>query len=338
MKLGFIGFGPQAKENIIPCCQLISGVEIAGICEKDAHRRRQAQERFRLDCGYSDYRQMIDDLHPDAVIAACYPDDHYEIARFCLDRSIPVFVEKPPAPSSRHLEELITLARRKRTTTGVGMNFRFAAVSTRLKALASGQLSSISLRHYCNKPTDPFWNYASTLRSFLHAQTIHSLDFLIDLCGPVDELAVFGGDEASVIDMTVMVTFANGQHASLITANTSPHFVFDFDAVCSDGRHISSSALWHMGVTEVGKVYANEEEKRWSEHWAPSPLDSGYQRSGYAGQMAEFLAAVEEGRESRISFASVAETYRCLDQIESQVAGRRYIPKPAMHSLTREAV
>lgn len=320
MKLGFVGFGAQAQQNIVPSCQILPGVDIAAICDHNETRRAEARRWLRFDAVFSDYRQMIEECDLDALIVACYPTEHCQIATYALERRLPVFVEKPPAPSSQHLRAMIELAAREGCTTGVGMNFRYASVTRRMKSLIGGELDSITLRHFCNKPTQPFWNHTSLVKSFLYSQSIHSIDFLIDLCGPVRNISVFGNRRDSMIVMTIVLSFESGANASLVTSNTSPHFVFDFDAICMGSRHISSSALWQLGVSDVGKTYAHEETKRWSDSWAHSPLDSGFERSGYAGQMTEFLNAVREQRDSAISFASILETYRCLDEIELQMA------------------
>lgn len=319
MKVGFVGYGAQAQENLVPCCQTLPGVEVAAVCDGRADRRAEARRILAIDRIYADHQTMLDACALDALVVACYPTDHHAIAMAAMERGLPVFVEKPPAPSSAHLRSMIELAARTGCVTGVGMNFRFAAVTRRLKMLAADGLESMTLRHFCNKPVQPIWNETGLLRSFLYAQTIHSVDFLIDLFGPVGEVTVFGEMRGASIIMTVVLCFRNGGNASLITSNTCPHFVFDFDAICRNMRHVSSSSLWSLGVTEVGKPYQDGETKRWSDHWAHSPLDSGFVRSGYAGQMGEFFAAIRERRASSISFASLAETYRCLDSIEAQM-------------------
>ncbi|MGE6786183.1 Gfo/Idh/MocA family protein [Ensifer adhaerens] len=325
IKLGFVGYGAQAQEILVPCCQTLLGAEIHAICDYDADRQGDAGRLLPPHRIFGDYRHMIETCELDALIVACYPNEHYQIANHAIERRLPVFVEKPPAPSSLHLRSLIEHAERRSCTTGVGMNFRYASVTQRLKSLASGPLHSITLRHFCNKPTVPLWNQNELLGSFLYAQSIHSIDFLIDLCGPVADVSVFGDCDGSIVVMTVILRFSSGATASLVTSNTSPHFVFDFDAICTGGRHITGKTLWEIGVTEVGKTYAGEETKRWSEHWAHSPLESGFTRTGYAGQLTEFLDAVREKRESAISFRSVLETYRCLDEIEAQAKSQDLI-------------
>lgn len=316
MKIAFIGFGAQALENIIPCCQIIPGVEVAAICDVNPQRRSEAEKIFGAKSVYSSHQTMMDKVRPDAVVAACYPSDHYQIALDAIDRRIPVFIEKPPVPSYSHLKHLVNRALTEGVTTGVGMNFRFAEVTTRLQRISDNQIDMITLRQFANKPTTPLWDYTSLVKSFLHAMTIHGLDFLIHLCGPVESLDVVNKIDDQML-FTVLLKFKGGAHASLISGNTTPHFVFDFDAVCRGNIHVSSSALWEMKIAETGKRYLEGESKKWTDSWSPSPLSSGFQRSGYMGQFIDFITAIRENRESSSSFESMLETYRCMDEIEA---------------------
>lgn len=320
MRVGFVGYGSQSQENLIPCCRTLPAIDIAAVCDKSEVRRSEAASVFGEDKVYSNFSSMIDRCHLDAVVVACYPDDHYHIAMQAMDKRLPIFIEKPPAPSSLHLSNMIDMAERSQCTTGVGMNFRYATVTRRLKGIAPDGIDSICLRHFCNKPTGPLWGNHGLLKSFLYAQTIHSVDFLIYLLGPVSDVAVVGDVRESALAMTVSIQFVNGASATLVTSNSCPHFVFDFDAIAIGSKLISSSALWNLQVSEIGKTYINGEAKRWSDTWAHSPLESGFMRSGYAGQMIDFFAAVAAGRQSTSSFASLVETYRCLDAIEAQLS------------------
>ena len=63
-------------------------------------------------------------------------------------RGIPVFIEKPLAPSSGHVDRLVDLAEQQGCSTGVGMNFRFAEVTRRLASVAEGEINAITLRQH----------------------------------------------------------------------------------------------------------------------------------------------------------------------------------------------
>ncbi len=319
MKFGFVGFGAQTRENLLPACRTLFGVEVAAICDRDAMKRREAAALFGFDASriFSNHREMMDRCELDAVIAACYPSDHYIIACDAIEREIPVFLEKPIAPSTRQLEDLIARAARKNVVTAAGMNFRFADVTRRLSELADGRFNMITLRQLANKPSTKLWDYPDLLRSFLHAQTIHGLDLLIHLCGAVRDLYVVNNNFEERVVFTTILEFESGAHGSLITGNTAPHFVFDFDAICRDRVYVTGRSLWDMTVCELGKSYAGGETKKWRDSWAPSPLSSGFERDGYTGELEDFISAIRADKsDSATAFSTMRETYRCLDLIE----------------------
>ncbi|MBD8555173.1 Gfo/Idh/MocA family oxidoreductase [Rhizobium sp. CFBP 8762] len=332
MKIGFIGFGAHMREYLLPTWRTFFGVEIAGICDIDPRKRQEAVALcgIRNDIVFDDYRAMMDTTKPDAIVAACYPNEHFRIARESIERSIPVFIEKPLASTMAQVEDLIEQAARKNIVTAVGMNFRFAEVTKRLSEIAGGHFNTISLRQLANKPAGCLWDYTSPLKSFLHAQTIHGLDMLIYLCGPVDKLDVVHDNHGDCIIFTTVMRFSSGAHGSLITSNTSPHFVFDFDAICRDTVHVTARSMWDITVSEIGKTYVNGEQKKWRDSWTPSPLASGFDRSGFRGEIEDFIATIRANRGasgSSTAFATLHETFRCLEEIEAQCQSNPTIVK-----------
>lgn len=321
MKIAFIGFGAQARENLIPACSTLFGVEIAAICDSDPAKCLEAAALFNFDTSriFNDHCEMMDRCKPDAVVVACYPTEHFRITCDAIARGIPVFVEKPVASSSEQVIHLAELAARKGVITGTGMNFRFAEVTGRIKQIAGDNIQMISLRQMANKPVGTLWDYDSVLRSFLHAQTIHGLDLLIHLSGPVKRLSVANNSHGEKIMFSVLMEFTSGAHGTLITSNMSPHFTFDLDVLAQDKLHIKSSGLNTISVAEVDKTYIQGENKRWCDIWAASPLSSGYSRAGYTGELLDFISAIQQGnKDSQTAISTLIETYRCMDAIEKQ--------------------
>ncbi|WCG83753.1 Gfo/Idh/MocA family oxidoreductase [Pectobacterium sp. A5351] len=321
MKIGFVGFGAQARENLIPACNALFGVEIAAICDTDPAKCLEAATLFKFDEEkiFSNHCEMMDKCKLDAVIVACYPSAHYRIAYDAIERGIPVLLEKPVAASSEDVIRLAEMAKRKGVITGSGMNFRFADVTERIKQIYNDKIQMISLRQMANKPVSVLWDYNSVLKSFLHAQTIHGLDLLIHLCGSVKKLSVADNSSDGNIIFSVLLEFVNGAHGTLITSNTSPHFTFDLDVLADDRLHIKSTSLSTISVADMDKTYLKGERKRWCDTWAVSPLSSGYSRAGYTGEILDFINAIQSGdRDSKTALSTLIETYRCMDAIEEQ--------------------
>ena len=68
---------------------------------------------------YSDYRQYLDlDEGCDAVTIAAPIPYHFEIATRCIELDIPIYLEKPPVPLLRQLENLVALDKNRRVSVG----------------------------------------------------------------------------------------------------------------------------------------------------------------------------------------------------------------------------
>lgn len=68
---------------------------------------------------YPDYQRFLDlDEGCDAVTIAAPIPYHYEIATRCIERDIPIYLEKPPVPLLRQLDTLVELDRNRRVFVG----------------------------------------------------------------------------------------------------------------------------------------------------------------------------------------------------------------------------
>jgi len=54
----------------------------------------------------------------------------------------------------------------------------------------------------------------------------------------------------------------------------------------------------------------------WSQQWRPSPLDTGYDRIGFLGELAAFTAAASAGEPFRPALADLLPTYDLIDALE----------------------
>ena len=55
---------------------------------------------------FTDYKEMIEKTHPDAVIVCTPPNFHYEVCRFACEKRISVFCEKPFTVSPNDAKQL----------------------------------------------------------------------------------------------------------------------------------------------------------------------------------------------------------------------------------------
>jgi UDP-N-acetylglucosamine 3-dehydrogenase len=124
-------------------------VQLVGIADAHEPTLRRAMARFHVP-GYSDYRQLIEQTHPDLVSVVVPTHLHYEVASYALDRGINVLVEKPMTSSVDEALALISLANSRHASIAVGHIERFnpavIAVKQRLLAGELGQVFHLRAR------------------------------------------------------------------------------------------------------------------------------------------------------------------------------------------------
>jgi phthalate 4,5-cis-dihydrodiol dehydrogenase len=321
IRVGLAGIGAQTKENLLPSLLQIPDVQIVAACDVDFERAQTMRSYVRDIQVFKDVGTMLDCMGLDALVLACPPQAHRDISLMAIERGVNVFVEKPPCFTLAELKDMIDAAARKKVVTGVGLNFRVARPVQQLRKIAAsdsfGRVAHVQINHYANKPRAPMWGHPSTLRSFLLAQTIHSIDLttvfgkdgVTDVHSSVQEAA---GAMLARIDMT----FSSGRTASILTGSMFPYFEFDMKVISEKSSMITLDNLWNMTLHEAEiatRVVGGD--KRWRNSWQPSPLDSGYVRSGYSGELTGFFNAIRAGTSFEADFLSMIPTYQVIEQV-----------------------
>ncbi|GFM53300.1 Gfo/Idh/MocA family protein [Pseudomonas capsici] len=321
LRVGIVGLGAQMQENLLPTLLQMPDIRIVAVCDSDRTRAEQIN-RFVSNVMITDnFDEMLASARLDAVVMACPPQAHRDLSFKAMAKGVHVFVEKPPCFTLDELEELITASKDAKVITGVGMNFKFAKPMQQLRKMTSteqfGQTVHVQLNHYASKPTSPLWGLDSTLRSFLLAQAIHTIDLGV----------TFGGGELRDIESRVQrhgdsllvsleLQFTTGASVSLLSGTLFPYFEFDMKIVSSNSMMVELNNLWNITMHEPEHgTSATGTAKRWRGAWQPGPLDSGYERSGYFGELEKFFHAVRTNTAFEASFESLRPTYKVIESI-----------------------
>lgn len=99
---------------------------------------------------FADYRQMIDELRPQAVIVSSPVTLHEQMCLHALDRGCHVLVEKPLSNSIESCRRIMERAKEQGLSLGVGFNHRFyPAIQYLVQMLRDGTIGAIDhLRIY----------------------------------------------------------------------------------------------------------------------------------------------------------------------------------------------
>lgn len=321
IRVGLVGIGAQTKENLLPSLLQIPDIQIVAGCDLSLERAETLRSYVRDVQVFKDVGTMLGCMGLDALVLACPPQAHRDIALMAIERGVHVFVEKPPCFNLAELKELIDASLRKKVVTAVGLNFRFARPIQQIRKIAEsekfGKAVHVQINHYANKPRAPIWGLDSTLRSFLLAQTIHSIDLT----------TAFGKDEVTDVQSTIQhengamlvrinVTFSSGRTASILTGSMFPYFELEMKVVGSSSSMLTLDNLWNMTLHDADVASrVSGGDKRWRNSLQPSPLDSGYVRTGYLGELTGFFNAIRTGTSFEADFQSMLPTYQIIEQV-----------------------
>lgn len=133
IKAGVVGLG---KMGISHCSILNAhpGVEMVGACDTSKFIRWMLGKYSDLPV-FGDYKKMINDQKPDCVFVATPTSTHVEIAKYCLEKGISVFLEKPCCLQYGDTVVLRDLAREKNLLIQVGYHNRYLGTFNEVRKL-----------------------------------------------------------------------------------------------------------------------------------------------------------------------------------------------------------
>ena len=284
-----VGAGNLSTRRIYPNIGAAGGV-LVGVCDLDVSK---AERNARLWGGavYSDLERMLDAERPDGVIICIGPEAHAELAPRVLRRGVPVYTEKPPAPSAAGALAVARVARETGVLCTTAFKKRYCQAYSRarewLDKYPPEDLYSLSLdyasRQYAND---------TPRRSFLLDFAIHGIDLVGYLFGDAESVFAFsrGGDAYAV-----SVRFANGAVGSL-NLNCGRSFVVPTEEVEITVRGgnfmtIHNSSCWR--ITE------KERPVEWREPPTFTSAGDSGNDTGHLAELVDFFAAIREGRTTR---------------------------------------
>lgn len=148
MKYALIGCGRISKNHIVAAKK--NNLEIVAVCDVIPSNMEHVLELNNLEKNsdikrYTDYKQMIQETHPQLVSIATESGKHANIALYCIDNNINVIIEKPMAMNLNDADEIIKRSKENNIKVAACHQNRFnVAVQKMRKALDSGRFGKIS--------------------------------------------------------------------------------------------------------------------------------------------------------------------------------------------------
>ena len=129
IKTCFIGCGHHATWTLYPCLQFYPELDLAAVCDLDAERSENTARQFGAEKAYTDFTKMLDEQKPEALMCCGGPALHAKVIHEAIVRHIPLFIEKPPAPTAQETKVLADLALQSNSLVVVAFMRRFASLT-----------------------------------------------------------------------------------------------------------------------------------------------------------------------------------------------------------------
>lgn len=247
IRLGLVGAGMIGRRH----AQLIAadaGLELAGVADPSDAGRAVARQHGADH--YDDHQALIDRAPLDGVVIAAPNQLHARIGLACIERGLPLLVEKPIADSFEAGAALVAAAERRGLPLMVGHHRRFHAMVEATHALLAerriGELVAVSALWGVRKPDDYFeaaWRRSEGGGPVL-LNLIHDIDCLRHFAGEIEEVQAITSNARrrfEVEDTAVaLLRFANGALGTITLTDCAPS-PWGWEAGSNDNPGIAGS-------------------------------------------------------------------------------------------------
>lgn len=222
LRIALIGAGVMGRQHH-QHLQTLAEAQLCAIADPGPQA-----EAFAAECGvayFADYRQMLDEARPEAVIIANPNALHVSTALDCLAAGVPVLLEKPVGVHLDEVRELVAACERTGVPVLVGHHRRHNPLIARARELieqgALGRLTTVTALWQVQKPDSYYdipWRREAGAGMLL-TNLIHDLDLLRHLCGEVRQVQAITSNAvrgfANEDSAAVLLQFDNGALGSL---------------------------------------------------------------------------------------------------------------------------
>ncbi|MCA1406741.1 Gfo/Idh/MocA family oxidoreductase [Ensifer sp. IC3342] len=322
--IGLIGLGMAAAPHAKSLLDLKDRVEVAAAFSPTPARRKTFSETYSF--GTCDAAETIfRDPSIAAVMVLTPPNTHLELVRRASEAGKHVLLEKPLEITQERAEALVETAERARIKLGIVLQHRFRPVSEALAKLINegrlGEIVSASARLHNWRPQSYYDQPGRGTRArdgggVLLTQAIHTLDLLVSLAGLPEEVRAYAATSKvhrmEIEDLAMAaIGFANGAIGTVsATTCAYPGYPDEIDIIGTRGMaRLGGQSL--VASFHDGTELSLEDEAAGGAGADPMAFPHHHHRA----VLADFLDAVDAGREPRVSGREALKVHRLITAI-----------------------
>ncbi len=181
--------------------EIVAGMDINQEQLKQFSKRYEEKFQHKVN-GYLDYKEMLEAENLDGVFITSPDFCHEEQAVYCLERKIPVYLEKPMAITTEGCDRIMRTAYANKTKLMLGHNMRYMVFTNKMKDIIDsgmiGEVKAIWCRHFISYGGDAYFRDWHAERnkstSLLLQKGAHDIDIIHWLAGSYSRRVVGMGN------------------------------------------------------------------------------------------------------------------------------------------------
>ena len=315
VRVAVVGAGSRSRQATLPSLAGIEDVEIVGLCDINRSLCEKTADKYGIAARYGedvyDYRRMVTELKPDAVVAVGNPHELYDSWRWVLEQRVPLGIEKPLGLSFHQTRALVYLAEKAGVPTQVFFQRRYTPVAKKALELCKerGDITHAVCRFYkCDM--QPMLG----ARDHVLDDTVHSADTLRWMCGGEatgieSHCRRVGAPDVNFISATIY--FDNGATGYLLNSWTSGKRIFSVEmhakGIFAEIEHETGGYVYSDGSLEGKRLEAVGE----------AGSDKYEEFTGARAAIEDFIRAIKTGGEAECNFAEAAKSMDIVYQIQA---------------------
>lgn len=323
-RIAFIGCGHHASHNLYPALRY-ADCELVAACDLWENNRALAKRAFGAQRVYEHYEPLLANEQCDGVIICGPAALHYEAAKACLKKGLPILMEKPPAETLAQTLELRQLAIENKAPLHVAFMKRFARHYRKAKEITErpefGGITHVMIRYSYGIKLEP--------TATLSLMSIHALDLVRYFLGNPSQVHVSHAEFGGHNSYTLQFAFPGRATATLVLNSTAPAPIERLE-ITGRGAFLSVDELIELN-------YNPPQENTWappvSERYAPNITlqtfdNSSMEIQGYAGEIAAFVNTLKGQPDPTLANADDAVAAMRLVEIIAQAPDHATISLP----------
>ena len=314
VRTGVIGVGNMGQHHARIYASSLGSV-LVGVADTNRERAEEIASRYDVEA-FSDYHDLLSRV--EAVSSAVPTTLHHRVGLDCLAHGIHLLMEKPLAASVTEAADLAAAAETSGLVLQVGHVERFNPTFVELaNVLADHTILAVDARRL-----SPFASRAADV-SVVYDLMVHDLDMILTLIRePLASIQATGSRIRSPQSDHAMalLTFVNGQVASLSASKVTQHKVRQMAVTCADAFVVADF------LARTVMIYRQSAADYFAQHGEVLYRQEGLIEQVYVPQIEplhaelhHFLACIREGRPPLIGAADAMRVMTVADAIEAKV-------------------